>query len=217
MNANERILDMAEQLFAERGPARTSLRAITAAAEVNLASVHYYFGSKAGLIKAVFERRIKPMNAERLRRLEQLHQRHGEIIPLESLIEAFIAPALGLSRDPKHGGEYFIRILGRTYTDPSSPLEAYLQELHKDVAERFRTAFQSALPQLDHDELYWRLHFLVGTLAYCMSGSGTMRLIASSRLHNDTDTQQLVHRLAVFLRGGLTAATVPHPEQPHVS
>ena len=217
MNTNERILDVAEQLFAERGPARTSLRAITATAEVNLAAVHYYFGSKAGLIKAVFERRIKPMNAERLRCLEQLHRCHGDLIPLEPLIEAFIAPALGLSRDPKHGGEHFIRILGRTYTDPSGPLEAYLQELHKDVAERFRTAFQLALPQLDHDELYWRLHFLVGTLAYCMSGSGTMRLIASSRLHSGTDTKHLIHRLAVFLRGGLTAATDSHLRRPHVA
>ena len=43
----ERILDAAEQLFAERGFAETSLRLITSKAGVNLAAVNYHFGSKS--------------------------------------------------------------------------------------------------------------------------------------------------------------------------
>lgn len=50
----ERILDAAEQLFAERGFAETSLRLITSKAGVNLAAVNYHFGSKKALIQAVF-------------------------------------------------------------------------------------------------------------------------------------------------------------------
>lgn len=38
----ERILDAAEQLFAERGFAETSLRLITSKAGVNLAAVNYH-------------------------------------------------------------------------------------------------------------------------------------------------------------------------------
>lgn len=213
MNTRERILNTAERLLAERGLARTSLRAITSAADVNLASVHYHFGSKAGLLEAIFERRIRPMNLERLRQLEELEKRYGDAIPLESLIRAFIEPALGLSRDSRYGGKYFIRLLGRTYTDPHGALESYLQELHRDVADRFRNAFKGALPELGTEDLYWRLHFLVGTLAYCMSGTGTMRLIASSRLHQEGDISELVDRLALFLRGGLTATAGTIPRQ----
>ena len=50
----ERILDAAEQLFAEKGFAETSLRLITSKAGVNLAAVNYHFGSKKALIQAVF-------------------------------------------------------------------------------------------------------------------------------------------------------------------
>ena len=42
----DRILDTAEVLFAQKGFAETSLRAITSKAGVNLAAVNYHFGSK---------------------------------------------------------------------------------------------------------------------------------------------------------------------------
>jgi AcrR family transcriptional regulator len=58
----ERILDTAERLFAERGYSATSLRAIIAEADVNLASVHYHFDSKEALLEAVFLRRALPAN-----------------------------------------------------------------------------------------------------------------------------------------------------------
>lgn len=59
----ERILDAAEQLFAEKGFAETSLRLITSKAGVNLAAVNYHFGSKKALIQAVFSRFLGPFCA----------------------------------------------------------------------------------------------------------------------------------------------------------
>ena len=58
-STRERILDSAEELFAEGGFA-TSLRSITSDAGVNLASVNYHFGSKEALIETVFSRRLEP-------------------------------------------------------------------------------------------------------------------------------------------------------------
>ena len=68
----DRLLDAAEELFSSRGIDATSLRAITSAAEVNLASVNYHFGSKDGLVKTVFIRRLEPLNNERLELLDAL-------------------------------------------------------------------------------------------------------------------------------------------------
>ena len=57
-DTKKRILDAAETLFAEQGYAQTSMRAITARADVNLASVNYHFGSKkksySGSAEALF-------------------------------------------------------------------------------------------------------------------------------------------------------------------
>ena len=67
----ERILDAAEQLFAEKGFAETSLRLITSKAGVNLAAVNYHFGSKKALIQAVFSRFLGPFCASLDRELER--------------------------------------------------------------------------------------------------------------------------------------------------
>lgn len=50
-----RILETATQRFADEGP-KASLRTIAQSAGVSLATVHHYFGSKAGLRRSVIER-----------------------------------------------------------------------------------------------------------------------------------------------------------------
>ena len=73
----DRILDAAEALFMEHGFEATSLRAITAAAGVNLAAVNYHFGSKEELFQAVLTRRLDPMNQERVDLLTALEREAG--------------------------------------------------------------------------------------------------------------------------------------------
>ena len=55
-DTKQKILDAAEHLFAAQGYSATSLRQIIAEAGVNLASVHYHFGSKEGIVTAVLGR-----------------------------------------------------------------------------------------------------------------------------------------------------------------
>ena len=66
-----RILDTAERLFAQKGFDAVSLRNIIASAKVNLAAVHYHFGSKQALVHAVIGRRLRPINGERLAKLAE--------------------------------------------------------------------------------------------------------------------------------------------------
>ncbi len=201
------ILYAAEALFAEQGFAATSLRNITSKAGVNLASVNYHFGSKDLLIEAIFERRIIPMNERRIERLEALERSYKEKqIPLEDLIEAFTGPALELASDEKRGGAVFTKLLGRTYTEPSQILQESIRKLYGPVIERFKAAFGRVLPELPAEELYWRMHFMVGLLAYLMSGTDMMRLIASCRVYDPLDTRATINRLRVFIAAGMRAA-----------
>ncbi len=70
-STGERILDAAEGLFARQSIRTTSLREITELAEVNIAAVNYHFRSKDALLRAVYERSFQPLNAERLRLLDE--------------------------------------------------------------------------------------------------------------------------------------------------
>lgn len=56
--ARERILEAAARLFAARGFAATTVRDIATAAGLNLAMIHYYFGNKEGLYRAIFEEKV---------------------------------------------------------------------------------------------------------------------------------------------------------------
>ena len=103
-DTRERLLDAAEKLFAETGIGATSLRAVTAEAEANLASVHYHFGSKESLLLEVFGRRIKPVNRERLERLDKATTESPE--DLDAVIRAFVAPAMLVLANPEIDGHH---------------------------------------------------------------------------------------------------------------
>ena len=64
--ARRQILDAALRLFAARGIAAVSLREIRLAAKQrNAGALHYHFGSKDGLLKALLERELPPVVARR--------------------------------------------------------------------------------------------------------------------------------------------------------
>jgi len=204
------ILDEAEALFAEKGYEATSLRMITAKAGANLAAVNYYFGSKEALLEAIYERRIGRINDERLGSLDALEADAGggKAIPVENLVEIFVKPALQIVRGGSPGGQNFIRLLGRSYLEPSHVLQDKVRHMYEEVTHRFKPAFAKALPELSEQELYWRLHFMVGVLAYCMTGTEMMRMIASSKIEHSDDIDLLVARLVSFVTHGLYADEV---------
>ena len=178
----DKILDAAESLFMEHGFEATSLRAITAAAGVNLAAVNYHFGSKEELFQAVLTRRLDPMNQERVDLLSRLeHDAGPAALPCERILSAMFVPALRLARDPERGGKDFLRLLGRAYADPAPFIRRFLADQYATMIARFKAAFGRALPDLPAKELSWRLHFIMGALSYTLAGTDALRSSPSSR------------------------------------
>lgn len=202
----ERVLDTAEALFMEHGFEATSLRAITAAAGVNLAAVNYHFGSKEELFQSVLTRRLDPMNQARVELLSRLEADYApKAVPCERILVALLVPALKLARDPERGGKDFLRLLGRAYADPAPFIRRFLSEQYGEMIARFKAAFARALPHLPRKELSWRLHFIMGALSYTLAGTDALKLIAELNPHESTNDEILLRRLAPFLLAGLTA------------
>jgi AcrR family transcriptional regulator len=201
-----RILDAAEELFMQHGFEGTSMRVLTAKAGVNLAAVNYHFGSKDALIEAVFRRRLDPMNAQRNRELDALEsQAKGKPLAAEAIVRAFVRPGLAHLEDAKGGGRNFIRLLGRTYTEPSKPIRVLIGQLYAPAMERYKAALERALPRMPREELVWRMHFMFGTLAYTLAATDTVQLIAGCKPEDRYDARLLEDRLTVFLTAGLEA------------
>jgi AcrR family transcriptional regulator len=201
-----RLLDSAEALFMEHGFEATSLRAITAAAGVNLAAVNYHFGSKEELFQSVLTRRLDPMNQERVDLLTELERAAApDPVPCERILSAMFIPALKLARDPERGGTNFLRLLGRAYADPAPFIRQFLSDQYAVMIARFKAAFGRALPDLPKRELSWRLHFIMGALSYTLAGSDVLKLIEELTPDESVNDERLLQRLAPFLLAGLTA------------
>ncbi len=200
-----RILNAAEALFAERGFEATSLRAITTSAEANLAAVNYHFGSKQELVKAVLERRVRPMNEERLRLLHACEAEAGGGNPtLESILAAFLKPPFEMCHRQNGGGAVIVRLFGRTYTEPGDELWKLFIGQFREVLERFGSALSRALPELPRRELFWRMHFMVATLIQTLADMRRLEMISGGEC-DPTDFDAAVERLVPFLAAGLRA------------
>jgi AcrR family transcriptional regulator len=206
----ERILDAAELLFADHGFAATSLRGITSEAEVNLASVHYHFGSKEELIRAVFQRRLEPLNRERLELLDQVEAAGGAPLPIEPVVRAFVGPALRMGQTLGTTGETFMRMLGHASSEPSEQISRLFYEQFREVARRFQAAIQGALPHLDREEVFWRLMFMVGAMAHTLAVSKRLcRVFLDGR--EPPGAEAMLDRMVPFLVAGMEA---PVPVKP---
>jgi AcrR family transcriptional regulator len=206
MDTRARILRAAEALFMEHGYAATSLRLITAKAEVNLAAVNYHYGSKQALIQEVFERRFGPLNAARIAHLDRLEAAaRGRPLAIEQIIEALLAPVLNISKEQLARGAVFLRLLGRALSEPADILRELLPGQYRQIVIRFKQALMRSLPGIPDQELNWRMHFMFGTLSYAMAGNDVLNLIAPCNLEGADDAETIMRRLIPFLAAGLQA------------
>ncbi|HET6604183.1 MAG TPA: TetR family transcriptional regulator [Xanthomonadaceae bacterium] len=198
-STKQRILSAAEALFAQHGFAGTSLRQVTTRADVNLAAVNYHFGSKENLVTEVFRRRLDELTERRLAALDE-----AMAVPersLESILRAFVEPALGMTLD-RSGGAAFVRVLARAYAEKNERFRLFLSDNYGHVLRRFAQAITAELPHLSKQELYWRLDFTAGALTYAMADFGTIKRPGgvSERAHCERAAEQLVRFAAAGLR-----------------
>jgi len=200
-STKERILSAAEELFARHGFAGASLRAVTAAANVNLAAVNYHFGSKDNLINEVFRRRLDQLTETRMQALKSAKQLKNP--SLDDVLRAFVDPAFELTRDHS-GGAAFMRVLARAYAEHDQRLRKFLSDNYGHVLKAFAQAIAVLMPELDKEALYWRLDFIAGALTYAMSEFGMVK-----RPPNRTEDEHRRQASLEFVRfavAGLRAA-----------
>jgi len=189
-----RILDAAEKLFGEKGFDATSLRDITAEADVNLAAVNYHFQSKDSLIDAAVMRRAVPVNERRLQLLEAA----GPHASVEEIVGAFVAPLLEYDMDS------MALMMARVLSSPDV-IQRVFRDHMSTMAHRFIDALSKALPGLSPTELLWRLHFIGGAVAHAVTRGPMLQEMIGM---NFRDRKLLTQRLVRFAAAGLRAPEV---------
>lgn len=201
-DTRESLLDAAESLFSQHGIEAASLRQITQQAGANLAAVNYHFGSKDGLIRAVFVRRLKPLFDERMRLLEECDlQAEGG---LEQVVEAFLAPVLRMLGEEPQPTCGFGRLMGRAFSEPNEEVKAIVMDEFREGIQRFLGAFRQLLPHLSEGERMWRFHFVAGAMAHTVSCAHVLEKYSGGACR-PSDPEEALSQLVTFLAAGMRA------------
>ncbi len=199
IDTKQRILDTAERLIGQQGYAGTSLRQIISAAGVNLAAVHYHFGSKEDLLDELISRKADPVNAKRLALLDRYEaEAGGGPVEVEKILAAFFDPMVETCAESPD----FVKVMGRIYSEGLLP--TIIGKHFFPTIARFVKTLRRALPTLPEGELAARLQFMVGAMSHALLGNPVIVTAAPSN-GDRPDFGRTLRRLTVFLSAGFRA------------
>jgi AcrR family transcriptional regulator len=163
LSSREKLIRSAETLFAAKGFREVSVREIAAHAGVNSALVGYYFRGKQALFNEVYRAHALPLAQERMRRLNAIIK-NGRERTIEEILHAWLDPWMRLGENQRESAlhlRFTANLSGErwTQTKKAAPF------MHRTHAA-FVNALQQCLPYLSKETLMWRLHFLVGAIAF---------------------------------------------------
>ncbi len=161
----QRILDTAEELFAEKGYEATSVRDITSRAGCNLASVNYHFGGKQNLYATIFQRMLSVLRDYRIAGLEQVIREPG--VNLETILRTFsrvfLEPLVEGRRGPR-----MMQLFLREMVEPRLPPGTIVTELFEPISHAFGKALKQQCPDLSEPSMRLCMISIVGQLAHML-------------------------------------------------
>lgn len=197
-----KILDVAEKLFAEHGIRATSIRQIVKNAGVNVASIHYHFGSKEAVIQEIITRRLQPFVEDKEARLTQLLESAGDQPPLlESVIRAFFEPHIQMRRTYGDNIRIIMKLMIQVEDDSTN-----FKMMNQDMAHMFHqylSVLRNILPDLSEGELISRFKFMLGAMHAFMVQH---ELPADATIKKeDVSDEDLINHIVTFLIAGFRA------------
>jgi AcrR family transcriptional regulator len=187
------LLAAARGLFARRGFHEVSTREIARAAEVNPAMIHYYFGDKEGLYRAMLETVFDRLFGE----VRQVVASSGRTSPIEEIVELY---AETLTRDP-----WIPRLMIREVLSDGAPFR-------EEFIERFAAPASALVPSVMHSEqetgrvradLDPRLATLslMGMILFPFLAFPVASRVFGLQLNDDFRRRFIAHTLALFFEG----------------
>jgi len=201
------LLLTAERLFAERGLDRVSLREIGAAAgQRNTRVAQYHFGSKDGLVQAIFEHRLAGLEERRRARLDAI-EAEGRTRDVPALVEALVLPLV----EEVRSGSYYVRFLHQLSLHPLA-LHPWWRAPAEMVASAVRTRdlLAAATPAVPPALRAERFQLATATLVARLSRLGPEGLDGDGRgdaLPFDVVVADLVDAVAALFQTEPSAAT----------
>lgn len=198
---HDRILDAAEQIFADSGFDGAGMRQIAETANVAQALIHYHFETKEGLLEAVVARRSNQINGERGRLLDALFE-GGRKPQLEDIIEALFRPTISVGHGPDQKRNSFTRLLVSMANSADERSKKLAGEYYDAIALRFIDAIEKIVPGISRKDAVWVYMFAIGVGMSMMAPTGRPGRL-SNGLCDDSNIEQMLSVIVPFVCAGI--------------
>lgn len=200
-----KILDAAEELFADIGYDAVSMRDVAGRADILLGLITYHFRTKDALFEQVVARRADELNRRRREALGLL------VDPgLEEILDAFLRPYLRLMRTGGRGWHSYGRLMAQIGQSKRwAKLSArHFSKLGHFVIEQMMVAE----PGLSRAMAVHGYVHLVSVMFGAFASSGLLEIFSDGSMRS-SDYSSSYKSMILFVSGGLRALAQQAPKQ----
>jgi len=175
-STREKLLDCAEQMFADHGLEGVSLRAINAEAGLSPAALHYHFGTKQALVEALLERRMPALMERRRLLLDGLDAKATgpASVSARHVLDALMRPMAEMLAEGGRPGLRYLRFIHRLRSDGDID-EAFVAQRYPGGVDRLVPLFERALPHLPRPLIRFRMGLAIDVMLRSLATSPEAR------------------------------------------
>lgn len=155
-----RLIETTQKLLAEQGEGAIRLRELTAAAQVNVAAVHYHFGSLRTLFEVAETEAVEHIVDAQLAELNAL----GADATLRDIAAAYFRPVVQALRGPSDTGSPYLGVLVRLAASPPPELHDWVAATIQRAHDGLHKSLRVVLPDIPGSELRFRVKCVGGII-----------------------------------------------------
>jgi AcrR family transcriptional regulator len=198
-----RILDAAEQLFAEFGYHGVTLKDVAARVGVSSTLIHYHFKGKESIYEAVWARRAPLSARNRLEAMRRYAAEVGDNVTVEGALRAWIDTDLNLQIEDEEQWMAFGKIAAQANSAAGWGAEK-MTKYFNPVVLALIDLLKKAMPDCDEKTIFWGYHFVSGAMTHNMARTGRLDDL-SHGLCSSADFASIRQHMATFMAAGFKA------------
>lgn len=203
----ERILDAAEQLFAEYGYHGVTVKDVAKKVGVSPTLLHYHFSGKESIFESVWARKAPLSSRRRLESMRRYAESVGAAVTVEGALQSWIHPDLDAHIEDEAYWSAFGRIAAQANSAGgwgSEKMNAYFDP----VAMALVNMLKRAMPGTPEDKVFWAFHFISGAMTHNMARTGRLDAL-SGGLCSSNDFPAIKQHMVDFMAAGIKAICKP--------
>ncbi|MEQ8936245.1 MAG: TetR/AcrR family transcriptional regulator [Amphiplicatus sp.] len=202
--SRERILDAAEELFAQRGYHGVTVKDMSREAGVDAGLLHYYFAGKAGVFKAVIDRRADIVNITRLESMQRYEQEEAGAMTVEGIVRAYLRPTFDFMMEGGDGTRHIAEKFAHLSRAPDGAIPDIETSPFDPVVQRFVEMLRKARPDCADADFYWLYHMISGAISLSLAQTGRIDRLSGGLCRSD-DFEAIADRMTKVFGAALDA------------